>query len=116
MLNWRCNISSAKTTDLGLTQVYLLIGSIENWQGNFPPARQAFEQAYHHCKKTNNLRNLSSVINRLADLYCYQGKYDKGIELYQEALGYNQQLGDRYHQAMSLQQLGDHPPYSGELR
>ena len=97
---------STKENDLGLTQVYLLVGSIENRQGNFYKSQPFFEQALYHCRKTKNPRNLVIVLNRLADIICYEGKYDDAIALFQESLKISDQLNDRYHQAVLLNNLG----------
>jgi predicted ATPase/DNA-binding SARP family transcriptional activator/Tfp pilus assembly protein PilF len=92
--------------DLGLTQVYLLAGSIENRQGRYHESHPLFEKAYQYCKNTKNLRNLVVVINKLADISCYEGNYDHAIKLYEESLQYCHQLNDRYNQAVMLNNLG----------
>lgn len=92
--------------DLGLTQAYLLAGSIENRQGNYHESHPLFEKAYQYCKNTKNLRNLVVVINKLADISCYEGDYDHAIKLYEESLQYSHQLNDRYNQAVMLNNLG----------
>ncbi len=92
--------------DLGLTQAYLIAGSIKNRQGDYQQSHPLFEQAYQHCKKTKNLRNLVVTINKLADISCYEGNYDEAIKLYEESLSYCERLNDRYNQAVMLNNLG----------
>ncbi|MAT44390.1 MAG: hypothetical protein CL609_18815 [Anaerolineaceae bacterium] len=92
--------------DLGLTQAYLLAGSIENRQGRYHESHPLFEEAYQYCKNTKNLRNLVVVINKLADISCYEGNYDHAIKLYEESLQYSKELNDRYNQAVMLNNLG----------
>jgi predicted ATPase/DNA-binding SARP family transcriptional activator/Tfp pilus assembly protein PilF len=90
----------------GLSETYILIGSIENRQGNYRESRPYFEKAYHACKNTRNAQNLVIAINRLADVLCYEGEYEKARELFEEALQLSRQLNDPYHQAILLNNLG----------
>jgi len=90
----------------GLSETYILAGSIENRQGNYQESRPYFEKAYHACKNTRNAQNLVIVINRLADILCCEGEYEKARELFNEALQLSRQLNDPYHQAILLNNLG----------
>lgn len=92
--------------DLGLTQAYLLAGSIENRQGKYKESRPLFESAYSHSINTKNPRDQVGVIVRLADIVCYDGEYEKAVEFYQEALEISEKLNDRYSQAILLNNLG----------
>jgi predicted ATPase/DNA-binding SARP family transcriptional activator/Tfp pilus assembly protein PilF len=90
----------------GLSQTYLLEGSIENRQGNYEKSHPYFEKSYLYCKQSNNPRNLLVSINRLADISCYEGNYDEAIDLYIEALKISENLNDRYNQAIMYNNLG----------
>ena len=90
----------------GLTEAYILTGSIENRQGNYQESRPYFEKAYRASKNTHNAQNLVIAINRLADILCYEGEYEKARELFEEALQLSRQLNDLYHQAILLNNLG----------
>jgi predicted ATPase/DNA-binding SARP family transcriptional activator/Tfp pilus assembly protein PilF len=90
----------------GLSETYILIGSIENRQGSYQKSRPYFEKAYDACKTARNAQNLMIAINRLADVLCYEGEYDQARELFNEALQLSRQLNDSYHQAILLNNLG----------
>ena len=92
--------------DAGLSQSYLLAGAIKNRQGYFHESGQYFELAYAHCRKTENPRNLVVIINRLADIACYKGDYDRAETNFLESLKISEELDDRYNQAVMLNNLG----------
>ncbi len=92
--------------DKGLSETYILIGSIENRQGSYQESRPYFEKAYAACRTARNAQNSMIAINRLADVLCYEGEYDQARELFNEALQLSRQLNDSYHQAILLNNLG----------
>jgi tetratricopeptide (TPR) repeat protein len=92
--------------DKGLSETYILIGSIENRQGSYQESRPYFEKAYAACRTARNAQNSMIAINRLADVLCYEGEYAQARELFNEALQLSRQLNDSYHQAILLNNLG----------
>lgn len=90
----------------GETQALILLGAIQSRQGNLSNAKTCFERALSNCLKNANPRQLLAIHNRLADLLCWENQYEKAVEQFDEALKISEQINDRYHQAILLNNLG----------
>ena len=92
--------------NLGQAQGLSLLGSIQIRQGNNREGAELFDQALVLCRKTENPRELVTILNRLGDLACHEGQYQIAVEQFSECLAISKQLNDRYNQAVLLNNLG----------
>jgi tetratricopeptide (TPR) repeat protein len=75
----------------GLSQT--LLGDIPYWQGNLPEARKLYEESISFLKEIHNVNMMTYPLRRLGYLILGEGDFDRALELFNESLQINHQIG-----------------------
>ena len=74
--------------------------------GNYPKARQLFQQSLKISQELGYKSGMSRSLHQMGMLAQDTGKYDEARKLYQRSLKISQELGDKSGMSCSLHQLG----------
>jgi tetratricopeptide (TPR) repeat protein len=84
----------------------LLLGIVEEKQGNFRAAQLLYEQTLALCRELGNRSAEAGCLNNLGIVELCQGSYNTSRELYEQSLALFRELGDRNGEAACLGNLG----------
>ncbi len=91
----------------GIGMAYLNIGVIYNQLMDFPKAIEFLQKSQDIYSKTGDVRNLSRVLNNMADIYSeHTKKYKKALLLYDKVLQMKINIGSKVGVALVKNNLG----------
>ncbi len=74
-------------------QSLTLLGDIPYWQGNLSEARKLYEEAIYFLREIHNVNMMTYPLRRLGYLVLGEKDFDRAIELFNESLQINHQIG-----------------------
>lgn len=91
------------------------IGHVEVSLGNYPAARQNYQQAFEIQERLNDLHGMASEAINLAYAASFQEDYLAEREYAQRGMTLARQIGNHHLEAISLQNLGEAARETGDL-
>jgi tetratricopeptide (TPR) repeat protein len=105
---WLTTLLARNTSTLSASRAGAIVsaGSIAWRRGDYPAARQFYEQAKEYYLANNDLSGLAGAVSGLANVAWYQGDHAAAEPLYEETLRLARQNGDPARIGVSLNNLG----------
>lgn len=93
--------------DQSAARALMELGMTHRARGDYPAAREAYEQALATWRATSNMYAQADVLNSLGVLHHYQGEYDQAVRAFETGLESIKHGHSPWHEALLLTSLGD---------
>lgn len=90
-----------------VARTQLELGMTHRACGDYPAARQAYEQALTTWRKEGNVYSQANALNNLGVLHHYRGEYEQAVRAFEEGLECVRHSGFPWQEALLLASLGD---------
>jgi ATP/maltotriose-dependent transcriptional regulator MalT/DNA-binding SARP family transcriptional activator len=92
---------------LSVAKVQMDLGMTYRANGDYPAARNAYEQAHAIWREQKNIFSQINVLNSLGVLYHYLGEYEQAVRAFETGVECARQSGSSWMEALILASMGD---------
>ncbi len=101
---------------MGYIDTLLNFGTLNYSLGDYPLARQVYQESLDECRKIGYQRGMGIALNNLGAIASFYKDYSEAVRLYQENLDIRSAIGDLAGKAFCLNNLGFAAYEQGNLR